>query len=345
MNETRGDGPVIIELDDTTAPQVDPASAPPVPETNLPAAEATALGVAARWSARRPSRLGRWFMGTLAAFLGFAVSIAAWNFVAGMLVSYPSLGLIAALLAGILILLGLALAIREAAGIARLGRLDKIQRAATKAQISGDLAAARLVSAQVQDLYRGRTDMEWALRNLSEAQPDHVDAADVLIDAERHLMEPLDRAALVEIQAAARQVATVTALVPLALADVVAALTLNLRMIRRIAEIYGGRSGTIGNWRLIRQVLAHLVATGAVAVGDDLLEPLLGGGVLAKVSRRFGEGLVNGALTARVGLAATDVCRPLPRIQSKRPRVRQVITQALGGLFKSQPEPPGGNTG
>ena len=33
------------------------------------------------------------------------------------------------------------------------------------------LAAARLVSAQVQDLYRGRTDMEWALRNLSEAQP------------------------------------------------------------------------------------------------------------------------------------------------------------------------------
>jgi uncharacterized protein (DUF697 family) len=57
----------------------------------------------------------------------------------------------------------------------------------------------------------------------------------------------------------------VTALVPLALADVFAALTANLRMIRRVAEIYGGRSGLLGSWRLTRAVFAHLVATGAVA--------------------------------------------------------------------------------
>ena len=42
-------------------------------------------------------------------------------------------------------------------------------------------------------------------------------------------------------------------------------------------------------------------ATGAVAAGDDLIHTVAGGGVLAKVSRRFGEGVVNGALTARVG--------------------------------------------
>ena len=41
-----------------------------------------------------------------------------------------------------------------------------------------------------------------------------------------------------EIEAAARQVATITALVPLAFADVAAALTANTRMIRAIAEVY-----------------------------------------------------------------------------------------------------------
>ena len=118
-----------------------------------------------------------------------------------------------------------------------------------------------------------------------------------------------------------RQVATVTALVPLALADVVTALAANLRMIRRIAEIYGGRSGTLGSWRLTRTVFfAHLVATGAVAVGRrchrfgrrrrDAVQgvaPLRRGAV------------INGALTARVGVAALEVCRPLPFHAAPRP--------------------------
>jgi putative membrane protein len=125
----------------------------------------------------------------------------------------------------------------------------------------------------------------------------------------------------------------VTALVPLALADVATALTSNLRMIRRIAEIYGGRSGVLGNWRLTRAVMTHLVATGAVAIGDDFLSSIAGGGVLGKVSRRFGEGVVNGALTARVGVAAMEVCRPLPFNALKRPSVTGLVSRALTGLF------------
>ena len=58
--------------------------------------------------------------------------------------------------------------------------------------------------------------------------------------------------------AASRTVATVTAIVPLALADVATALTANLRMIRRIAEIYGGRAGSLGSLRLARTVMTSL---------------------------------------------------------------------------------------
>ena len=93
------------------------------------------------------------------------------------------------------------------------------------------------------------------------------------------------------------------------------------------------RSGFFSSWRLTRAVLSHLVATGAVAVGDDLIEPLLGGSVLSKLSRRFGEGLVNGALTARVGLAAMEVCRPMAFTALKKPSTRKVVQRALTGVF------------
>ncbi|MEM1385792.1 MAG: YcjF family protein, partial [Pseudomonadota bacterium] len=157
--------------------------------------------------------------------------------------------------------------------------------------------------------------------------------------AETELLAPLDAAAVTEVEAATRQVATITALVPLAFADVIAALTSNLRMIRRVSEIYGGRSGTLGTWRLTRAVLSHLVATGAVAVGDDLIGSVGGGHLLSKISRRFGEGIVNGALTARVGVAAIEVCRPLPFGEGKRPSVSGLVKRALAGLFSSQSGP------
>ena len=49
-------------------------------------------------------------------------------------------------------------------------------------------------------------------------------------------------------------VATATALAPLALADVLVALATNVRMIRSIAQIYGGRAGRLGSWRRLRAV-------------------------------------------------------------------------------------------
>ncbi|MDP2740983.1 MAG: DUF697 domain-containing protein, partial [Pseudorhodobacter sp.] len=44
-------------------------------------------------------------------------------------------------------------------------------------------------------------------------------------------------------------------------------------------------------------------------------------------------GVVNGALTARVGVAAMEVCRPLPFVAAPRPRVANLVSRALAGLF------------
>lgn len=331
-------GPVLIDLDSGAeanregGPTLDPSTAPPVPELAGPSRQ-TSMQQMAAIAARPPSRLARWFWGLLGAILGFVISLAAWNYVTGLIASNPILGFIATALIGTFCLVLLLIALRELAAFNRLARLDGVHKAAVAALASGQLAQARAVIARLEALYASREDTAWGRARLAERKDDILDADGLLGLAETTLLAPLDQAAMREVEAAARQVATVTAIVPLALADVFTALTANLRMIRRIAEVYGGRAGTFGSWRLTRSVLTHLVATGAVAVGDDLIGSVAGGGVLSKVSRRFGEGVVNGALTARVGVAAMEVCRPMPFTAAARPSVTALVRRALTGLF------------
>ena len=310
---------------------LDPAAAPPVPDVEeVPQASGRAMQTLALLAARRQTGLARWFWGTLSAVLGFAISVAAWDFVTSLLETRPVLGLIAAALVVAFLVATLAIALREIVALSRLGRIDELREMARQAT---DLQSARALSDRVAAFYAGRADTRWGREELTTRRDDVFDADGMVALTERTLLAPLDAAATREVEAAARQVAMVTAVVPLALADVAAALTSNLRMIRRIALIYGGRSGTLGSWRLAKTVLTHLAATGAVAVGDDLIHSVAGGGLLAKLSRRFGEGMVNGALTARVGVAAMEVCRPLPFTHERPPRVTGIIQRSLTGLF------------
>ena len=270
------------------------------------------------------------------ALVGFVASLAAWDYVNALILRFPLLGwAVTALFVGLGIVL-LAIALRELAAFSRLRRVDAVQQSARDAVSAGDLSAARGVTARLTRLYRGRDDTRWGRQRFDEQSAEILDADGLLGLAEQTILVPLDARAMREVEAAARQVATVTAIVPLALADLIAALTANLRMIRRIAEIYGGRSGALRSWRLTRTVLSHLVATGAVAVSDDLIGSIAGGGVLSKVSRRFGEGVINGALTARVGVAAIEVCRPLPFQSVARPSVTGIVKRALTGLFSKR---------
>lgn len=329
-------GPVLIDLDaEAGAPT--PTEAPAIVDIPGTAPDGQAMQLAARLAARRMSWAARLFLTAAGGFLTFVLTLAAFDYMAALLARNAALGWAATGLFALAVLGGLVLAAHEAAAFARLRRLDDLRREADAARANPDPGAARAVLVRLRALYAPRPEARWGLARLDERAPEIFDAPALLDLAEDALLAPLDAEATREVEAAARQVATVTAFVPLALADVVAALFANLRMIRRIAEIYGGRSGVLGGWRLTRSVLTHLVATGAVAVGDDLIGSVAGGGILSKVSRRFGEGVVNGALTARVGVAAMDVCRPLPFVARPAPRVSSLVGRALTGLFDRRP--------
>lgn len=316
--------PVLLELDvDEVA---SPNDAPEILET-----PDTSMQRAAKFAARPTSWLGRLFWGLLVALLGAMLSVATWDFVTNLMARNEILGWSVFAIALALLAVLAVMALREIAGFLHLGRLDSLQKEAAAVYASGQMETAEQFVKKLKHLYRNRPDVEWGISEFDDHE--QFEASDVMALAEAKILGSLDKAATLEIQSAARQVATVTAFVPIALADVFAALTLNLRMIRKIAEIYGGRAGTLGSWRLTKIVLSHLVATGAVSVGDDLIGSIAGGGVMSKVSRRFGEGIINGALTARVGVAALEVCRPMPFVATKRPRVTSLVQKALTGLF------------
>lgn len=326
-DETPPKKPLLLDWD----AESDPAAAPPVPEADLP--QGQAMLAAGRLATARGSALGRFAVWAIGAMLGFVLSVAAYDFVTGLLARNTVLGSVAFALIGLATLAAFLLAAREALAFLRLDRLETLRLGSEAARATADLPAARRAVRALESLYAARPDLRWGLARLKEREAEVFDADGLLSLAEAELLAPLDEQARREIEAAARQVAMVTALVPLALADVAAALYANLRMTRRIAEIYGGRAGNLGSWRLMRRVFSYLLATGAVAIGDDLIGSVAGGGVLSKVSRRFGEGVINGALTARVGVAAMELCRPLAFHAAPKPKVTNLVSRALTGLF------------
>lgn len=327
--------PVLLELDGVVPP-ASPDTAPPLPDDDDPPGQAGSgramqlamLGARARFIVW--AKLG-W-----AAFAGFvtlALTVTAWDFVTGLVSRNPTLGYLAFGLMGLILAAGCVMALREWTAIRRLRRIDRLRQQAQRARTTQDRPAAATTLAALMALYADRPDMRWPVDRMTEIAGDQPDAEALLDQAEATLLAPLDAAARLQVETSARQVALLTAMIPLALVDVIAALITNLRMIRRISEIYGGRAGTLGSLRLLRGVITHLLATGAVAVGEDMVGALASGGIVSKLSRRFGEGVVNGALTARLGIAAIEICRPLPFQTLPAPRTTAIMRRAVSGLF------------
>jgi putative membrane protein len=227
---------------------------------------------------------------------------------------------------------GLALAVvtgREVFGLMRLGAIEKLHARATAVIASDDRAESRAIVNDLLNLAHQNPHLARARAALTEHAGDIIDGADMIRLAERELLTPLDQEARRIVSVAAQRVSVVTAVSPRALFDVLFVFVAALKMIRQLARLYGGRPGALGMISLLRHVIAHLAITGGMAAGDSLVQQVLGHGIAAKLSQRLGEGVLNGLLTARLGLAAIDVTRPLPFTALPRPALTDLATDLI----------------
>lgn len=272
----------------------------------------------------------RLFLGAAFGLVSLAIGLAVDDLVRALFARQDWLGWLAIGLLGLAGLALLAMVVREIGGLMWIARVDRLRREAETAVLKDDDAVAERVVAALDGLYARRGDLASGRARTADHADQIIDGRDRLKLAEAELMAPLDETAARLVSDAAKRVSVVTAVSPRAFVDVAFVLVATLALIRRLAALYGGRPGFLGLMRLTRMVVAHLAVTGSIAIGDGLAQQLIGHGLAAKLSTRLGEGVVNGMLTARVGLAAIDVCRPLPFIERARPGVSEVMGAVLG---------------
>ncbi len=264
------------------------------------------------------------FWTSVLSLLGLAFTMWATQFIEGLFARTPALGYFGLALAGLAALALLALLIREIRGISRQRHIARLHIDIAKAREADDREAARTLMRELVSLYAARPDTARGRAHVEDLTGEIVDGRDLIDIAERELIQPLDDRVAYEIASAAKRVSVVTAISPRAIVDLLFVAAQSVRLVRRIAEIYGGRPSSLGFLRILKSVGAHLAITGGMAVGDSIVQQMVGHGLAARLSAKLGEGLLNGMLTARVGISAMAVCRPMPFAVTKAPGLTEV---------------------
>lgn len=269
-------------------------------------------------------RLGGLFWSAMGALASLIVTVSLWRFIDDLFARASWLGWVGLGLSALVGITALVIVGREIAALFRLEKAERLRAQAIEILVSDDRNKGRALVDDLIAFTASQPAQARARAELASHREAIIDGADLVRLAERALMVVPDAQVRNEIATAAKRVSVVTALSPRALFDVLFVAVSVARLVRRIAAAYGTRPGALGLMRLMRLTVVHLTVTGGLAATDSLLQQLLGHGIAAKLSARLGEGVLNGLLTARLGLAAQEVCRPLPFTALPAPGVSDV---------------------
>jgi putative membrane protein len=152
----------------------------------------------------------------------------------------------------------------------------------------------------------------------------------------RVVLTHVDERALNEVAKFSTEAVVLVSLSPVAIIDMLIMLTRNLRMINKIAGLYGLKLGYWSRIKLIKQVFVNMVYAGASEILSDFGNDIVGAELLGKLSTRFAQGLGAGMLTARLGIKTMQLCRPIPfDDKPKLNHVRKKIVKQIKGLLES----------
>lgn len=274
-------------------------------------------------------RYGRWLALGVACVVAVGLGFDTADLISRAFAASAALG---TLVAASLVLAGgatLGLLAGEVSALRRLRRIETLRQEADRLLAAPRLSDGDRFAGALNALYADRPDLSPSLDRLRDLVTDAHDDGDVVRLIDREVLGPIDRRAYQLVVRAARDTAIATALSPAAVLDVAVVLWRNLKLVRDIASLYGARPGYAGSLRLLRRMLGNLAVAGVTESAHHVAVDALGGSLAAAVSTRIGQGVINGLLSARIGIAAMSTCRPVAFSADTRPNLGRVRAELL----------------
>ncbi|MGC3874013.1 TIGR01620 family protein [Halomonas sp. GXIMD04776] len=219
---------------------------------------------------------------------------------------------------------GMAL-LRELWRLRRLRRHSALRRDLETLEGRSGRDGRKLADHLREQMRMNQDDPHW--QAFIQAHEPHHDANETRQLLAHHLLAPRDREARRLISRMASDTAVMVAISPLTLIDMMLVSWRNLAMLDRIAALYGLELGYASRLRLFRNVLSNMAFAGASEMAADASMDLFSMNVAGKLSTRAGQGLGVGLLSARLGLRALRVTRPLPFEEGEAPRMADLRSE------------------
>ncbi|SIS41421.1 TIGR01620 family protein [Neptunomonas antarctica] len=163
-----------------------------------------------------------------------------------------------------------------------------------------------------------------ALRQVDSAYND----GEIIHYISNHALKEQDEAARRCVHRYSVQSGIMVALSPYATFDMWLVGWRNLKMLREITDIYGISPGATTQWSLLKKVLHNIAFAGLSEMTIHAGSQILSSSLTASISARAGQGIGAGLFTARSGLQAIRLCRPLPQ-ENNDQRLLSAITQSI----------------
>lgn len=130
------------------------------------------------------------------------------------------------------------------------------------------------------------------------------------------------------------EAAVLVAISPLAIADMILIAWRNFKLINELGKVYGVELGYFSRLRLVKLVFINMAAAGASELVVDASVHALSIDIAGKLSARAAQGIGVGLLTARLGIKAMALLRPLPWQKDKAVRLseirKQIVLRVIG---------------
>ncbi|MDA9558161.1 YcjF family protein [Vibrio sp.] len=281
----------------------------------------------------RPNKKGRWWPFPLT--LGL-IGMSTWQAVDKLMVSYLeqdwlSLGWagLATLAAGI----GIGAIVKELNALRRLKNHFSTQEEAEVIFSENTLGSAKAFCEKIAVKQGGVTSTSEYQRWKSTINNTH-DDAEILEMYDAMVLAEQDKAAAKVITKYSTESAALVAVSPLAVADITLLAWRNFSMLNRLSEIYGVELGYWSRLKLFKATLINMAAAGASELAMDASMDLLSVDLAGRVSARAAQGIGVGVLTARLGIRAASLLRPIPWQRDKAMKLSAVRAQILEKVVK-----------